>query len=159
SPSNQAGASGSGQLYLNTNEDVELNLFLPLARDQHSDSGDIENLGAALAIIPDFFANADFLGLGPSSKVFGGSTLSEVTKLQGSVMRPMATFNQDQAGIASRTASYQHRAYEYFLQYRLAAHELMQIGRQILSSLIAEQITYHDYRTVKNQVTQAQDIQ
>src|SRR5271165_5137424 len=33
SPSNQSGASGQGQLYLNKNEDVELNTHLPTARD------------------------------------------------------------------------------------------------------------------------------
>ena len=64
-----------------------------------------------------------------------------------------------QAGVASRTAGYQRRADEWMLQANLAARELMQIGRQILASLIAEQIAYHDYQTVKTQVKQAQDIQ
>jgi Tc toxin complex TcA C-terminal TcB-binding domain len=159
SPSNQSGSTGSGQLYLNTNEDLELNMLLPRARGQHLDSGDLESEGAALAIIPDFFANADFLGLGPSLKVFGGSVLSDVIKLQASVTRTMATFNQDQAGIAFRTATYQRRADEWIFQANLAARELMQIGRQIISSLIAEQIAYHDYQNVKTQVQQALDIQ
>ena len=35
----------------------------------------------------------------------------------------------------------------------------MQIGRQIIASLIAEQVAYHDYQTVKTQVQQAQDVQ
>ena len=40
-------------------------------------------------------------------------------------------------------------------QARLAARELMQIGRQILAALIAEQAAYHDYQTVVTQVQQA----
>jgi hypothetical protein len=44
-------------------------------------------------------------------------------------------------------------------QANLAARELMQIGEQILASLIAEQIAYTDYQTTKTQVKQAQDIQ
>jgi hypothetical protein len=35
----------------------------------------------------------------------------------------------------------------------------MQIGRQIIASLIAEQIAYHDYQTVQTQVQQARDVQ
>jgi hypothetical protein len=35
----------------------------------------------------------------------------------------------------------------------------MQIGRQIIASLIGEQIAYHDYKTVQTQVQQAQDVQ
>jgi hypothetical protein len=35
----------------------------------------------------------------------------------------------------------------------------MTIGRQVIASLIAEQVACHDYQTVKTQVQQAQDIQ
>ena len=35
----------------------------------------------------------------------------------------------------------------------------MQIGRQIIASLIAEQVAYHEYLTVQTQVQQAQDVQ
>ena len=35
----------------------------------------------------------------------------------------------------------------------------MAIGRQIIASLIAEQVAYHDYLTVKTQVQQAKDVQ
>ena len=69
-----------------------------------------------------------------------------------------AAEDQDQAGIAARTAGYQRRADEWTLQANLAARELMQIGRQLIASLIAEQVAYHDYQTVKTQVQQAQDV-
>ena len=44
------------------------------------------------------------------------------------------------------------------LQYNLAAHELMQIGRQILTSLIAEQIAHHEYLNIKQQIINAQEV-
>ena len=59
----------------------------------------------------------------------------------------------------ARTAGYQRRADEWTLQANLAARELVQIGRQIIASLIAEQVAHHDYETVKTQVQQAQDVQ
>ena len=44
------------------------------------------------------------------------------------------------------------------LQYNLAAYELMQNGRQILTSLIAEQIAHHNYLNVQQQIANAQEI-
>ena len=48
---------------------------------------------------------------------------------------------------------------DWTLQANLAARELAQTGRQIIASLIAEQVAYHDYQTVKTQVQQAQAVQ
>lgn len=44
------------------------------------------------------------------------------------------------------------------LQYNLAARELMQIGRQILTSLIAEQIAHHEYLNIQKQIENAQEV-
>ncbi len=73
--------------------------------------------------------------------------------------RPWPPWRAGPGGIAARTAGYQRRADEWMLQANLAARELMQIGRQILASLIAEQVAHHEYQTVKTQVQQAQDVQ
>ena len=80
-------------------------------------------------------------------------------KIAADVLQTIATYNENQASIAARTAGYQRRAEEWTLQANLAARELRQIGRQILASLIAEQVAYHDYTTVKKQVEQATDVQ
>jgi hypothetical protein len=40
----------------------------------------------------------------------------------------------------------------------LAARELMQVGRQIISSLIAEQVAHHEYLNVKAQILQSQEV-
>ena len=100
-----------------------------------------------------------FWGLGAHANIFGGETLSAMSRIAAEILRTDAAWQQDQAGIAARTAGYQRRADEWTLQANLAARELMQIGRQIIASLIAEQVAYHDYLTVKTQVQQAQDVQ
>lgn len=79
--------------------------------------------------------------------------------MAASILDAIASWNQDQAGIESRTAGYQRRVDEWTLQANLAARELTQAGRQIIASLIAEQVAYHDYVTVKTQVQQAQAVQ
>ena len=58
----------------------------------------------------------------------------------------------------SRTAGYQRRADEWMLQANLAARELMQIGRQLLASLIAEQAAHREYLNVQTQIAQSQEI-
>ena len=64
-----------------------------------------------------------------------------------------------QAVRASKTGSYQRRADEWKLQANLAAEELMAMGEQILASLIAEQVAYHNYTTAQTQIQQAQAVQ
>ncbi len=159
SPSNQSGASGSGQLYLNTNEDAELNTHLPTARDTGLAASVVNTAAAALTFIPDVGVDIQYWGLGGHMIVFGGSKLSDATKIAADVLQMISAYEQNQAGIASRTAGYQRRADEWMLQVNLAARELMQIGEQVIAALIAEQIANHDYQTTQTQVQQAQEIQ
>jgi Tc toxin complex TcA C-terminal TcB-binding domain len=159
SPSNQSGATGQGQLYLNTNEDAELNTHLPTARDTGLTASVINTVAASMTFIPEVGVDVHYWGLGGHMIVFGGSKLADSIKINADVLQIVSAYEQNQAGIASRTASYQRRADDWMFQANLAARELMQIGRQIIASLIAEQIAYHDYLTVKTQVQQAQDIQ
>ena len=159
SPSNQSGASGQGNLFLNTNEDAELNSHLPKARDLRLAQNVVNTVAGVLFPIPSAEAHLAFWGIGLHSNLFSGGVLANISKTAAEVLGITATWEQDQAGIASRTAGYQRRADEWRLQANLAAREIMTIGRQVLASLLAEQIAYHDYTTVKAQVQQAQDIQ
>ena len=61
-------------------------------------------------------------------------------------------------GMASRTASYERRADDWVLNHNLAAHELMQIGRQILTSLIAEQVAHREYLNIKKQIENSEEV-
>ena len=63
-----------------------------------------------------------------------------------------ATIEGQQADNASRTASLERRADEWILQANLAARELAQNGRQIIGSLIAEQVARHEYDSICAQI-------
>ena len=126
-------------------------------RDQHFQQ---ENLFTSqLNLIPSLDVDLHYWGLGVHSKVFGGDLLADLAKISSEQEQITPGYDTDQAGMASRTASYQRRADEWMHQANLAARELMAIGRQIIGSLIAEQIAYHEYQNVKTQIQQAQDIQ
>ena len=70
----------------------------------------------------------------------------------------VASLADSAASLLGQTASHERRADDWILQYNLAAHELMQIGRQILTSLIAEQIAHHEYLNIKQQIKNAEEV-
>lgn len=158
SPTQQSGAAGQGPLYLITNEDAELNTHLPTARDTSLLSSVANAIAAGLAPVPDADVDVHFWGIGGKVKLNVGTALVAASKIAGEISGIIASWERDQAGMASRTASYERRADEWMLQHNLAAHELTQIGRQILTSLIAEQIAHHDYLTLKQQIADTQEV-
>jgi Tc toxin complex TcA C-terminal TcB-binding domain len=158
SPSLQSGADGQGALYLNSNEDAELNSHLPAARDIGLAASIVETSGAPFVFVPDAQANLHFWGVGATISTPVGTGITKSFEVASRILRMIAAYHQEQANIASKTASYERRANDWLLQYNLAAHELMQIGRQILTSLIAEQIAHHEYENTKKQIENAQEV-
>jgi hypothetical protein len=158
SPSNGSGFSGNGKLYLTPNENTELNTHLPAARNSHLAASAVEAIASAFYPVPDANLNAHFWGIGASATVGGGAKLAAAARSLAAIFQMRATWEQDQAGMAARAAGYERRADEWILQYNLAAHELMQIGRQILTSLIAEQIAHHEYLSIQQQIGNAQEV-
>ena len=146
-----------GGLFLNANENNELNTLLPKSRDFHSIAFGLRQVAPAMSLIPDFPINIHYWGIG-ATIVFGGTGLTKNMQTAADVLDHLASRTSQDASIAGRTASYQRRADEWKLQANLAARELMQIGRQIISSLIREQIARHEYETVKKQIEQAREI-
>jgi hypothetical protein len=159
SPATQSGASGPGQLYLNTNEDAELNTHMPTERDEHLAASVADTVAAVLTPIPDVDGKLHYWGIGVSSKVFGGGMmLAYAGRVAADVLRTLAGWEHDQGAMAARTAGYQRRADDWLYQGNLAAHELSQIGRQILTSILTEQAAGAEYEAAKAQVGQSQDV-
>jgi hypothetical protein len=159
SPSSDAGASGQGPLYLNSNEAAELNDHLPTVKNARLLASSLEQAAPILNLIPSMHLDLHFWGLGGHTKIFGGDWWAMAAHEAAELVQMFAAWHQDQATIAARTASYQRRADEWLLQANLAARELAQTGRQILAALIAEQVAYHDYQIAKTEVQQAEEVQ
>jgi Tc toxin complex TcA C-terminal TcB-binding domain len=153
-----SGYSGNGKVYLSENENTELNENLPNARDLRSTASRFNLIASMLNFIPDGGVHGHYMGIGVSKEITGGQKLLIGGKIVAENFQIDAAKEQDQAGMASRYASYERRADEWLLQYNLAAHELMQIGRQILTSLISEQIARHEYENTKQQIENAQEV-
>ena len=158
SPSQQSGASGMGKLRLNTNENADLNVHSPAAHVFRLAATVIEQIHSPMSFLPDMGVDLHFWGLGGRAIVFGGSMMVNFGRQMSAIANIKASHEEAQAASASKTAADERRADEWLFQYNLAAHELMQNGRQILTSLIAEQIAHHDYKNIQQQIKNAQEV-
>jgi hypothetical protein len=157
SPSAQSGASGLGDLHLSTTEAAEMG-HSQSARDLRLSASLAEVIASVLTFIPEFDIKLAFWGLGGASKIFGGSKMSDAVKIAAEIQRTAASWESDQAGISGRTAGHERRVEEWTLQANLAARELMNVGRQLVSSLIAEQVARHEYLAVQKRIDQAGEV-
>jgi hypothetical protein len=159
SAATQSGAAGGGMLFLNDNEDAELNIHMPLARDSRMGATAMDAVATAVSFVPDMSVDLHYWGIGIHSEIFGGGkSLSAIAKIGGDVLRILGEYESDQGAMAGRKASYQRRADEWMLQANLAAHELAQLGRQIIVSIIAEQVAAKEYATAQTQLQQSRDV-
>lgn len=155
-----SGILGSGDganLQLNRSESKELNTFMPLAHDLQQVSAVVETIASVLSLIPQFKVHATPIGIGGVIE-FGGQQLSTSASIGAKLIRLGADEMSYRANRASKLATYQRRIDDWVLQNNLAASELMQIGRQIISSLIREQIVKNEYENHKTQIEHAQEI-
>ncbi|HEY0377592.1 MAG TPA: hypothetical protein VGC87_11770 [Pyrinomonadaceae bacterium] len=157
SPAQQSGAAGSGPLYLNTNEHADLNQHSPAAADFQAAAWGAKQIAPVLGMIPQFPINLHYWGIGGTIE-FGGEQLSKAASIGADILELLASRETYAAGSASKTASFERRAADFLLQYNLAAHELMQNGRQILASLIAEQVAHHEYLSTAQQIKNSQEV-
>jgi hypothetical protein len=148
---------GRARLHLTTSEDDEFE-HLKRARDTGFAATVCNAMAAGFAPIPDAGAHFHFWGLGGSGNIKVGTALVAAAKVAGDVLGIISVWEREQAGLASKTAACERRADEWLLQHNLAAHELMQIGRQILASLITEQIAFHEYQTIKKSIEDAEEV-
>lgn len=154
---NRLRSDDGANLKLNFSESSELNIFMPQAHELQKASGVIEAIASALSLIPEISAHATPVGIGVAAQ-FGGRELSAFTSFMARLIRLGAEEMNYKATRASKLAHYERRIEDWVLQNNLAAGELMHIGRQIISSLIREQITKMEYENHKKQIEQAREI-
>jgi hypothetical protein len=157
SPDSQSGASGQGKLYLNLNENAELNEHLPNAKRNQIISFASRQIAPIFSLLPEFPIDLHFWGIG-GTIIFGGSSLTKNVQTAADIFDLMASIERHDANSAKTTAQYERRSDEWIQQSNLAARELMHIGRQIVGSLIAEQVAHHEYLNIQKQIEQSQEV-
>lgn len=153
----QVAGAGTNHLHLNRSESNELNFFMPIAHYLQQEAAKVEIIASGLSLIPQINLNVQPVGVGLSTG-FGGQQLSTFASIGAKIIRLDADDKSYEATRASKLATYQRRIDDWVLQNNLAASELMQIGRQIISSLIREQIVKKECKNHKQQIEHAQEI-
>jgi hypothetical protein len=148
----------TGALHLNLYEFLDINVLGPAALVLRSLSSVTRAAASVLVALPDGSIAMLPLGTGMLAGVGGGTKLADAGESAAGGMDTAALVSEIAASYASKAASYQRRADEWVLQHNLAARELMQIGRAIIGSLIAEQIAYREYQNVQQQIVDAQEV-
>jgi hypothetical protein len=156
-PLNMSSEEGRARMHLSANEDDEF-VHSKRARDIGLAASICHTMAGAFSPIPDADGNMHFWGLGITLKSKIGTSMVSAAKSAGDVLGVIASWERDQAALASRTALYERRTDEWIYQHNLAAIELKQIGRQMLVSLITEQIAFHEYNTLKTAIDNAQEV-
>jgi hypothetical protein len=149
----------AGKLYLSVNEFVALDV-LPLISaglKLGAAAGDV--ITSALAQVPHAYVKVSPYGVGTEVELPLGQSFSNTGEATTRSLQGLANVADTAASLVAQTASYERRADEWILQERLAACDLMLVGRQIIGSLIAEQVAYREYSNVQIQIQQSQDIE
>ncbi|MEM1256414.1 MAG: hypothetical protein AAGI69_28600 [Cyanobacteria bacterium P01_H01_bin.21] len=128
------------------------------ARDTGLAASIVQTLASTLVFTPDIDGNLQFWGTGLTVNTPVGTAITKTVETAASILRMHSAWQRDQAQIAARRAGYERRADDWKLQSNLAARELTQIGQQIISSLIREQIARHEYENLKTQIEQAKEV-
>lgn len=144
-------------LPLNKNENAELNIFLPTYDTFSTLSTSLKVAAPILGLIPQFNAHGTPLGVG-GAVGFGGVQLKSAATEGSDLAQKAANAFASSAERAAKLAGYYRKAEDYVFQANAATSELMQFGRQIISSLIREQITKKEYENHIKQIEQSEEI-
>jgi hypothetical protein len=121
SPSVQSGSTSPGQLYLNQDEDAELNSYLPTARDTRLSASILNSIAAGLAPVPDSDVDLHFWGMAGKVKLNIGTALVAAAKIGGEVLSIVSGWEKERVGMDSRKAAHQRRGDERVFQVNVAA--------------------------------------
>jgi len=147
-----------GKLKLNKNEYADLNEYADRALAARISAAGVEASAAVLSFLPGFDIKAAFWGVGGQTGMPIGEFYSNAGRALSSGLNIWAQIEEKNGQSASKTASYERRNDEQIHQNNQAAHELMHIGKQILSSLISEQVAKHEYELTKKQIEYSQEL-
>jgi hypothetical protein len=149
-----------GRLQLHVGEYDELNEHAERALAARISASAAEGIAAILSAIPTLHVKAAYWGIGGDTTVpGGGDTYASIGRAVSSGFGIVAQIEEYQGNNTSKKATYERRADDWVFQCKLAARELMQIGRQILGSLIAEQFAHREYLNVKQNIAQSQEVE
>ncbi len=156
-PNVQSGAEGGGLLNLNLSEAMDLLEHLPQMKSHQIAAAALENVAPALAQIPQFPIDLHYWGLGGTIE-FGGDQLSKGARFAANILSKLQSIESIGSQSASKTGGFGRRVEDWTLQLNQSAREINHIGRQIMGSILREQITKKEYDNQAKQLEFSREI-
>lgn len=147
----------SGGKIISSHEAEELDK-LEMARGFQIAATSLEALGGVLAIIPQFKAHAQPMGVGASVD-FGGQHLHSLASSLAAVARTFSDQYSYEANNAAKIGSYSRREQDWTFQSNLAAGEITQIFKQIRGAEIRQAIAELELKNHRQQMKHAEEIE
>jgi len=117
-----------------------------------------EKLAGFLGAFPMFSIDIKPFGLGGGTSL-GGTQLASTAIASARQFSMLATWQNFQASIAAKMASYLWRERDFTLQRNLASREIAQIDRQIVAAKIRRKITERDLENHRSQIKRSQEVE
>lgn len=132
---------------------------LEVARGFQIAATSLEALGGVLAIIPQFKAHAQPMGVGATVD-FGGQHLHSLASSLAAVARTISDQYSYEANKAAKIGSYARRELDWAFQSNLAAGEIAQIFKQLRAAQIREAVAELELKNHRQQqMKHAQEIE
>jgi len=141
---------------LTKHETEEMNK-LEYARDAQVTASGLEALGSGLALIPQFKAHAQPMGMGATVD-FGGQHLHSMASGLAAIAKLVGEEFSYEAGKNAKLGSYARRQDEWLFQSNAAKGEINQVLKQLRAAQIREAIAQQEYQHHQTQMQQAQTI-
>ncbi len=129
----------------------EASQFMVLSREA-------EIVAGFMGLIPRFDAHGAPVGVGASSG-FGGRELGWFAQAVANRLSTISQISSTNAAKAARMASYIRREQEWTLQANLAAKEIIQLDKQIVSADIRIQVAEKELENHKKQIEKAKEVE
>ena len=147
-----------GGLFLSTTE-KDQEEHLKSARDLGASAEGLDAAANAMVFIPDIKTDFHFMGLGGTIEINVGTALVKGVEIASKILRTIASWHGQEASIAALTSNNERRVAEWTLQSNQAALELEKTGREIITSLISEDLARQEYENVQAQIDNAIEVE
>ena len=121
-------------------------------------AGILESIAGFIHLIPTFASDVKPVGIG-AGFAFGGAMIGRAISASARAIQVDAAVKSYEASKASKMASFIRRDQEWVLQANMAAREIIQIDKQIVSADIRIQIAGKELENHKQQIINAQEVE
>jgi hypothetical protein len=119
----------------------------------------LETLAGIFRFLPDINILSSPWGVGGSTNVTGGQSISEAFSANSRAFSGNSSFYSAEANSSYKMSLHIRRQQDWVFQANMTVREIIQIDKQIMAAQIRQQMAEHELNNHLQQITNAQDIE